>query len=149
MVVPIASHSGGHVTLDVWWFVCMGVANNGEANVMQWTKRNWWVVAAGLMAALQVFGGVGNLEDDGGPLYGRVAFLSLTVIGAVLVATGIPYRNRDRSIGSTLIGVGVLPSAAGILLFWFPPAVLYGILAIVVAVVAFRDASAERILAEA
>ena len=116
---------------------------------MEWVKANWWIVVAGLMAALQVVGGVGNLEDDGGPVYGRVAFLSLTVIGAGLVAIGIIARNRNRSVGSTLIGFGVVPSAAGILLFWFPPAVLYGILAIVVAVVAFRDASGERLLAKA
>ena len=116
---------------------------------MEWTKQNWWIVVAGLMAALQVFGGVGNLEDDGGPLYGRVAFLGLTIAGAVFVANGVVLRNRNRSIGSTLIGVGVLPSTAGVLLFWFPPAVIYGILAIVVAVVAFRDASSTRQLVRA
>lgn len=113
-------------------------------------KLNWWVVLAGIMAVMQAFAGLGNLvEDDGGPLYGRVAFLAVLVAGAVLILAGIVVRQRNRRRGSLMIGIGVLPSASGILFFWFPPAVVYGIAAIVVAVVAFRDASGHPAPAEA
>ena len=113
-------------------------------------KLNWWVVLAGIMAVMQAFAGLGNLmEDDGGPLYGRVAFLAVLVAGAILILAGIVVRQRNRRRGSSMIGIGVLPSASGILFFWFPPAVIYGITAIVVAVFAFRDALAPPIAVEA
>lgn len=105
----------------------------------------WWVVVAALMAAMQVVFAIGNLvEDDGGPLYGQLVLLAVMLTGAGLIASGITRRFRHRSGGSLLIAAGVLPSLLGISLVWFPPAVIYGLLALVVAYVAFRDASEER-----
>jgi len=108
-------------------------------------KKAWWVVVAGLMAAAQTLLGFGNLvEDDGGPLYGQLVLLAITTAGAVLITVGIVARSRNQTRGSTLIGVGVLPSGLGIVFFWFPPVFLYGVLAIVVVVLAFRDSSRDR-----
>ncbi len=110
----------------------------------------WWVVVAAVMAAMQVMFAVGNLvEDDGGPLYGQLALVAVMLLGAGLIATGIARRVRRRTPASLLIAVGVLPSLLGISLVWFPPAVIYGLLALVVAYVAYRDASAERSPVEA
>ena len=105
----------------------------------------WWVVAAAVMAGLQAIFAIGNLiEDDGGPLYGQVVLLAVAIGGTILVGVGLAYRMRNRRVGSTLVAIGVLPSVLGILLFWFPPAVLYGLLAIAVVWFASRDAAAAR-----
>lgn len=103
-------------------------------------KFTWWVIAAALIAGMQVIFGVGNLiEDDGGPLYGQILFLAVLAAGAALTAAGIRVRGRDRARGGAMIAVGILPSMTGVTFVWFPPAVACGALALVVAIVAFTD----------
>jgi len=101
----------------------------------------WWLWTAGLIGALMVMLGVGNLiEDDGGPLYGRVLFAAVLIAGAALIVAGIRMRTDRPELGSRLVAVGVLPGASGIALFWFPPAVAVGVLALATSVAAFRSA---------
>jgi hypothetical protein len=108
---------------------------------MAWIKRNWWVVAALVIAPLEIAFGIGNLiEDDGGPLYGRVLAAVIFVTAGLLTLSGVATRIRYPVAGNRMIAVGVLPMGAAVSLLWFPPAVAFGILAIVVAVVAFRNA---------
>ena len=73
-------------------------------------------------------------------------FVSL-VAGLVVIAGVVVRRRSSRRVGSAMIGLGVLPSVLPIVLFWFPPALLYGALAIAVSVTAFSDAAAARKLA--
>lgn len=114
----------------------------GTEELMKRFRSVWWLVGAGVMAAMQLVFGFGNLaEDDGGPLFGQLMLIAVTLTGAALVVTGLVSRRRNRRLGSFLIGIGVLPSALAITLFWFPPAVLYGILAIAIVWMAFRDAA--------
>ena len=89
--------------------------------------------------------GVGNLiEDDGGPLYGQILFAAVLIGGAIAIAVGIRLRaNRPRQ-GSRLVAAGVLPGASGIALFWFPPAVAVGVLAVASSIAAWRDADGLR-----
>ena len=108
---------------------------------MDLLKRNWWIGVAAAMAAMQTTFGFGNLvEDDGGAMPGRLIAFAIMVVGAALIVVGIAARQLGRTHGGALVGVGVLPSALGIAFLWFPPAVAYGILAILVAAIAFRDA---------
>jgi hypothetical protein len=111
-------------------------------------KKSWWIGAAGLISALQLVAGIETIFDASEGT-GRFLFVALAITGAALVAGGIVTRRTNRSFGSILIGVGVLPSTSAIILFWFPPALFYGALAIAVAVVAFIDATAQRRLVEA
>lgn len=101
----------------------------------------WWIWTAAVIAALMAALGVGNLiEDDGGPLYGRLIFAAVLIGAAVLVAAGIRKRSTDVVLGNRMIGLGVLPGSVGIAFFWFPPAAGVGILALVTSVAAFVDA---------
>jgi hypothetical protein len=91
--------------------------------------------------------GVGNLiEDDGGPLYGRIVFAVVLVGGAALIASGIWTRRTRRELGSKLVAVGVLPAASGVAFLWFPPAVAVGLLALVSSVAGFRDSAGQRMM---
>jgi hypothetical protein len=88
--------------------------------------------------------GVGNLvEDDGGPLYGRIIFSAVLALGASLVVAGLIVRRNRPALGAKLVAIGVLPGASGLAFFWFPPAAVVGALAIATAVAAAND-SAER-----
>lgn len=108
-------------------------------------KDRWWRFAAGFLALGFAFLGLGNLlEDDGGPLYGRILAAAVAVAAAALIVAGIVIRRRRRRLGSTMIGIGTLPASALILFFWFPPVALAGLLAIVVTVRAFNDATQSR-----
>lgn len=105
-------------------------------------KRNWWLIAAGLVAAFNVVFAVGNIIDpDDGPLWGKIVLLGVMVAGLGAIVTGLALRRRGRVSGSWLIAIGVLPAAPALFLFWFPPAVLYGALAIATAVAATMDAA--------
>ena len=100
----------------------------------------WWIWSAGVIAVLMVALGVGNLiEDDGGPLWGQIIFAAVLFAGATLIASGIWTRVTRRELGSRLIAIGVLPGISGLALFWFPPAVAVGLLAMASSVAAFAD----------
>jgi hypothetical protein len=100
----------------------------------------WWIWSAAIVAVLMVALGAGNLiEDDGGPLWGQIIFAAVLFSGAVLVASGIWARRTRRELGSRLVAIGVLPGVSGIALFWFPPAVAVGLLALASSIAAFAD----------
>lgn len=104
-------------------------------------NTRWWVWSAGLIAVLMVIFGVANLiEDDGGPLYGRIIFAAVLISAATAVAVGIRKRSTDPALGNRLVGLGVIPATMSLALFWFPPAAAVGVLSIVTSVAAFRDA---------
>ena len=105
----------------------------------------WWIWSAGTISLLMVALGVGNLvEEDGGPLYGRLIFAAVLVAGAALIASGIWTRRTRRELGSRLVAIGVLPGVSGVALFWFPPAVAMGLLALASRVAAFADSRGSR-----
>ena len=104
-------------------------------------NTRWWLWSAGSIAVLMVILGIGNLmEDDGGPLYGGIIFAAVLVGAAGVVALGIRRRSTDLALGNRLVGLGVIPGTMGLAFFWFPPAVVVGVLSIVTSVAAFRDA---------
>ena len=100
----------------------------------------WWIWSAGVIGLLMIALGVGNLfEDDGGPLWGQIIFAAVLFAGAVLIATGIWARRSRPRVGSRLVAAGVLPGVSGVALFWFPPAVAVGLLALASSIAAFAD----------
>ena len=102
--------------------------------------RGWRVAALTIAPVIAILGLGNGFVDDGGPLYGRIGYASLTVIGLGLVIAGLVVRQRRRGLGSTMVGVGLAPGFVMTLMFWFPPVALLGVFSIVVAVFAFRDA---------
>lgn len=108
---------------------------------MGW-KRKGWLIAAVVVSVVTVVGGIGNLiENDPGPLYGKIVYLVAAVLGAVLVVAGVAIRRQRRRSSSLLIAVGVTPGFPLAAFFWFPPVALLGVLAIGVFLTAVNDYS--------
>ncbi len=108
-------------------------------------REKWWLMAAGLIAVALATFGIGNLlEDDGGPLYGKIVAASVGVAFAALIIGGLAVRDRNRARSSLMIGVGLLPATLLTSLFWFPPVAAVGVLSIFVAWKAFVDAGRQQ-----
>jgi hypothetical protein len=121
------------------------VRTEEKETTMNTFKERWWRIAAGFIAVGMAFLGIGNmLEDDGGPLYGRILAAAVAVGAATLIIAGLTIRKRNQKLGSTMIAVGTLPATGLVLFFWFPPVALVGVLAVVVTVKAFNDAGRQR-----
>jgi hypothetical protein len=105
-------------------------------------KIRWWMITAGIIGGLMLMLGVGNLLDpeDTGPLYGKLALLAVMATGAGLIAYGLVLMRRNEARGAKFVALGVLPGSVGIAFFWFAPAVIVGILAIVTSWIAFTSA---------
>lgn len=103
--------------------------------------RPWWVTTALLVAAGQVVFPFVSGVGDGGLGAGDVLFAAVYFAGAAAIVAGVrSYASMPRR-GALLIGPGVIPSIPMILMFWFPPAVAFGLLAGVICGVAFRQAA--------
>jgi uncharacterized membrane protein HdeD (DUF308 family) len=104
-------------------------------------KTRWWIVSAVAIGALMLMLGIGNLmdPDDTGPLYGQLILLAVMATGAVLIASGVVLVRRKNARGAKLVALGVLPGSVGTAFFWFPPAVVVGILAVITSWAAFRS----------
>ena len=103
-------------------------------------KQRWWLASAMVIGVLMLMLGVGNLlnPDDTGPLFGQLVLLGVMATGAGLIGFGLLERRRDPARGSKIVAIGVLPGIVGLAFFWFPPAVLVGILAIMTSWTAYR-----------
>ena len=138
---------GGGVRTVLLWGQLVGDAavsalSERKDFTMATFKSGWWRYAAGLFAPLMILFGFGNLfGDDGGPLYGKLLALAATLLAAGAIVAGLAIRGRRRALGSMLIGIGSVPAMGGIVLFWFPPALLVGVLAVAVVAKAFGDMS--------
>lgn len=100
-------------------------------------KIRWWMASASVIGVLMLMLGLGNLiDDDGGPLYGQLVLLAFMATGAGLIVAGLAKLRRGDERGARFVSIGVLPGAVGIAFFWFPPAVVAGVLAIVTATAA-------------
>ena len=105
-------------------------------------RTRWWIVSAAVIGAMMLILGVGTLvdPDDTGPLHGRLILLAVMATGATLVGYGLVLVRREQVRGSKLVALGVLPGSVGIALFWFPPAVAVGVLALITSWAAFQSA---------
>ena len=113
-------------------------------------RTGWWRAAAVAVAAVLAYAGVSALFDPAtGPWYkytfGRLALLS----APAAILTGLWLRARHRQRGSVLVAVGLLPGAFAILLFWWPPFLVFGLFSIAAIVGAINDAENARRVAVA
>ncbi len=103
-------------------------------------NRPWWVTTALLVAAGQVAFPFLSGFGDGGLGAGDVLFVAVYFAGAAAIVAGVrSYASKPRR-GAVLIAAGVIPSIPLVVMFWFPPAVAFALLAGVVCGVAFREA---------
>ncbi len=103
-------------------------------------KTRWWMISAGVIGASMLALGIGNLVDnDGGPLYGQLILLAAMAAGAALILFGLVLVRRKPVRGARFVAVGVLPGTVGLALFWFPPALAMGILALITSWAAFES----------
>lgn len=95
--------------------------------------KQWWVVLAAVMGAVEVFAGVGQLVPE--PSVDNAFALAIIGGGGLLVIAGSWFRSRSASTGDWMIVVGLLPFLT---LFWLivPP-----VLAIVVMTMALIDSA--------
>lgn len=149
----LRDEGGGARTVLVWAHVGTDLARTALSErtetTMQWFKTGWWLVAALLIAPIFALLGIGDLmEEASGPLYGRIFAATVGVTAAVVIVTGLIVRRRNKVLGSAMIGVGVLPGTFLIMMFWFPPVALFGLLCAAVAITALIDADRNRRVAE-
>ncbi len=57
-----------------------------------------------------------------------------------MIAGGLFVRRRTQRIGSLMLAVGVMPGVAALVLFWWPPFLLFGLFSLAVMISAFIDA---------
>lgn len=140
---------GGVRTLLVWGSLLADLVRS--ATVERVTvlrvgfRTGWWRPAAVAVAAVLAYAGVSAFFDPAtGPWYkytfGRLALLS----APVAILTGLMLRALHRRHGSALVAVGLLPGAFAIVLFWWPPFLLFGLFSIAAMVGAINDAENER-----
>lgn len=145
----IRDDGGGLRTLLVWWWLLGDLARSAvieRATLLRAELRTgWWRAAAVAVAAVLAFAGISSMFDPAtGPWYtytfGRLALLA----APAAIFVGLQMRARRRSAGSALVAVGLLPGAAAIVLFWWPPFLLFGLFSIAVMVGAIDDAEDAR-----
>jgi len=104
-------------------------------------KTQWWMISAGVIGASMLALGIGTLvdPDDNGPLFWQLTLFAVMAAGAALILSGLVLVRRNQVRGARFVAVGVLPGMVGFALFWFPPAVAVGILAIITSWAAFQS----------
>ena len=141
----LRDEGGGVRTPIVWGQIVLDLARSALAErkvtTMDTFKTGWWRVSAAVIAFGITFLGIGNMfGGDPGPYSGKVLAAAVAVAAGVLILVGLKIRDRRRTLGSTMVGVGTLPGATLIMVFWFPPVALFGLLSLFTAVFAFADA---------
>jgi hypothetical protein len=75
--------------------------------------RTWWLWLAGLFVPLYVLGAFGtmNFDTSTDPWWPKLWSTGalVMIVGAVLIAAGIPARRWARATGDVLIAIGSLP----------------------------------------
>ncbi len=141
----IRDEGGGVRTALVWADVIADLARSAlierTETTMDTIKTGWWRFAAGLVASVLAIGAVGVLAEPGpGPWYTTVSGGAALILGPILIVAGLLVRHRNTIRGNLMIAVGVLPGVAATVLFWFPPALAFGLLSTSVLIAAVADA---------
>lgn len=140
----IRDDGGGLRTAVVWMHVLVDLAKTVLAErtetTMDTLRTGWWRIAAGLIATVLAIGGIGIVVEPGpGPWYKTVSGATALFGGVVLIVVGLAIRRRNTNAGSALIAVGVVPGVAATVLFWFPPALVFGLISTSVLIAAVVD----------
>lgn len=141
----VRDEGGGLRTLMVWSSLLVDLARSATVEWMSLARlelrTGWWRIGSLVVGAvLAVVTVQGLFEPATGPWYkytfGRLALL----LAPIAIVAGLSIRRRHRWQGSSLVAVGVLPGAFAVVLFWFPPFLLFGVFSILVATLAADDA---------
>ena len=99
------------------------------------------MISAGFIGASMLALGIGTLvdPDDNGTIYAQIILLAVMAAGAALILFGLVLVRQNQVRGARFVGVGVLPGIVGFALYWFPPAVAVGILALITSWAAFQS----------
>lgn len=107
---------------------------------MDTIKTGWWRIVAALIAVVLAGAGISSwFEPATGPWYKWVFGRAALLAAPTAIAIGLYLWRRHRRNGSILIGVGVLPGCAAIVLFWHPLFLGFGVLSIAVLAMAMDD----------
>ncbi len=136
---------GGVHSLLVWCglltdLVVTAVRERMEA-AMHSLRHGWWRFAAVVVAGVLGSAGLHTLfEPATGPWYRYVLGPAALLASPVVVVAGLVLRSHHPRNGSIVVAVGVLPGVAALVLFWWPPFLLFGLLSLSVVCFAVDDA---------
>jgi hypothetical protein len=135
---------GGFRSLLVWSSIAGDLAKSAVAErtetTMNTLKSGWWRIAAAFIAILLAAAGVSSFFEPAAGHWAKHVFGNAALLcGPALVVTGLIVRPRRTRPGDLMILLGVLPATAALVLFWYPPALILGILAAAVCIAALTD----------
>jgi hypothetical protein len=140
----LRDEGGGWRTGLVWMHLLGDVMKNAlnerMETAMDTIKTGWWRILAALIAVVIAGAGIRALfEGSTGPWYKHVFGTAALLAGPLATLVGLVMWTRHRRNASILIGVGVLPGCAAIVLFWHPLFLAFGVLSMAVLVSAIDD----------
>lgn len=104
-------------------------------------RNRWWRFAAAGIAVVLAAAGLRTLfEPATGPWYKHVLGSAGLLSAPLMIVAGLIVRSRNKKPGDVMLAVGVLPGAAALVLFWYPPFLLFGLLSLAVITSALLDA---------
>jgi hypothetical protein len=105
-------------------------------------KETWWQYAAAVIAMVFAAVAVRNLgEPATGPWWKHTLGTTALVAAPLVISVGLVIRRRMQRIGSLMLAVGVMPGVAALMLFWWPPFLVFGLFSLAVMVSAFIDSA--------
>lgn len=107
----------------------------------RWT---WWMLAATAIGLAELVLGIGNIvslvQDDRRSVASALVAFVVATAAAALVFGGLAIRRQNRPRGSAVIAVGMFPGCAAVVMWWFLPALVIGVLCMVATMSAVMDA---------
>ncbi len=141
----LRSEGGGARSMVLWLGLLVDLGKTAFMErteiAMDSLKAGWWRFGAGAIAiVLAVVGFDGLFAPASGPWYQWFLGRSALAVAPLVILAGMIVRVRQPRNGSILIALGVLPGAAAIVLFWWPPFLLFGLFSMTVLCFAIDDA---------
>lgn len=135
---------GGVRTVLVWTSLLVDLVRSATtermAAIRAEFRTGWWRAASVLVAAVMAAVAIrALLEPATGPWYHYTLGRAALFAAPLLILAGLFVRANHRRRGSVMVVAGLTPGATAIVLFWFPPSLLFGLFSIAVMVRALVD----------
>lgn len=142
----LRDEGGGWRTGLVWAHLLADLARNAlaerTATAVTTIKTGWWRILAALIAIViagAVIASFVEPEPATGPWWKDVFGTAALIAAPIATLVGLVMWRRHRTTGNILIGLGVLPGCAAVVLFWHPLFLGFGIVSIRVLAAALDD----------